>query len=68
MLPGVMTPARAALLLAVLFLGCARKPVDPACAALVEKILKCDPTAPPSMRSEPEKFCPESRLACAKRT
>jgi hypothetical protein len=47
--------------------GCGKKttPVDPDCTILVEKILKCDPTAPPSMRSDPEKFCPPSRKPCA---
>jgi hypothetical protein len=64
-----MRPAFA-LLASVLFLsGCGRQPapVDPQCAALVEKILKCDPTAPASMRSEPEKHCPTNRLACAQK-
>ena len=47
--------------------GCSPKAaaVDPECAALVEKILKCDPSAPPSMRSDPGKFCPANRRSCA---
>lgn len=50
-------------------MGCSQKAaaVDPECVTLVEKILKCDPSAPPSMRSEPEKFCPPSRLPCARK-
>lgn len=46
--------------------GCSRKAagVDPDCAAFVEKILKCDPSAPPAMRAEPEKFCPSNRRSC----
>jgi hypothetical protein len=46
--------------------GCSRKdaPVDPDCVAFVEKILKCDPSAPASMRDEPEKHCPAARRSC----
>jgi hypothetical protein len=65
-----MKLARAALFLIAGLLaaaGCSRKApaVDPDCVTLVEKILKCDSTALPSMRSDPEKFCPPSRKSCA---
>ncbi len=62
--PGIAALALVAAILATT--GCSRKPaaVDPDCVAFVEKILKCDPSAPPSMRAEPEKFCPANRRSC----
>ena len=48
--------------------GCREAPVDPACAALVAKIDRCDPTAkdmPASYRHELERSCGAAQKACA---
>jgi hypothetical protein len=64
----VKLPAVAFLLAVALLVtaGCSRVVApDPECVTLVEKILRCDPTAPPWMRSDPAKFCPPNRRSCA---
>jgi hypothetical protein len=49
----------------VLATGCRKNaPPDPKCVAFVEKILHCDPSAPSTLRQEPERYCPENRRAC----
>jgi hypothetical protein len=56
-------------LLALLALGTAcreKRAPDPECQVMIGKVLQCDPTAPPSLRDEPEKACPATRMACAK--
>lgn len=48
--------------------GCRDAPVDPACAALVEKLDRCDATAkdmPTWYRRDLERHCGKAQKACA---
>ncbi len=70
-----MAPLRISMFTAALLLaglaapGCDDKPksaADPACDAVVSRILQCDPSAPPSLRDNPGRACPDNRKACGR--
>jgi hypothetical protein len=55
------------LLAAIVLAGCTRSaPPDPQCAEFVEKVLRCDPSAPATMRQDPARWCAQSRMECAR--